>query len=92
MDQKLYELLISDVREFNRVRGSEVDLRSANLRSADLSSANLRLANLSRADLYSANLSRADLRSADLRWADLRLANLRGTKFFYEGVLYIVGK
>jgi hypothetical protein len=55
----------------------DLDLTSANLRSADLRSANLTSADLRSADLRSANLRFANLTSADLRFANFRSADLR---------------
>ena len=76
------------VKEWNRWREENPDIRFPDLSEADLSSANLSEADVSGADLIRADLSRAklveaNLGGADLSGANLSGANISGARFFY---------
>ena len=88
-DNRLVELLLKSVAEFNALRQAQpakaIDLSGARLVGADLSNANLRAADLSGSDLTWAKLHGADLRDAkftwcDAYWADFSGADLTGTE------------
>lgn len=82
INEKQYDLLISDVNSWNAWRqhnpDTKIDFRGAILRGANLSGANLRNANLRDANLSFAILINATLSDADLSGADLSHANLSG--------------
>ena len=82
-------------------KGTQADLRDADLSYCDLRNANLFYADLSYADLTNADLGNANLTSADLFYAELRYADLTNTnlsntklinaKLFYTKVDNMVG-
>ncbi len=81
-DNRLVEMLLRSVSEFNDLRKREprkaIDLSGARLVGADLSDANLRAVDISGADLTWASLRGADLRESKFTWCDAYYADFTG--------------